>query len=119
VGFVLIMLYVASYAVNAANLDRYREGFVLKVCPVCEEGELYLEERGYRLLGIPRVRRVVRCDTCRSVLRQVGPQRWRYAVDNLENSELYDEFNNQVLTEDELIDILGTPPQYIEDDNLP
>lgn len=116
---VLAMSYVAVYAINAANLDRYREGFVLNVCPVCVEGNLYLEERGYRLLGIPRVRRVVRCDVCRSVLRQVGSRRWRYAVDNMENSDLYDEFNNQVLTEDELIDILGAPPQYIEDDDLP
>ena len=44
---------------------------------------------------------------------------WQHsnAVDNLESSELYEEFNNQTLTEDELIDILGTPPQYIEDDD--
>jgi uncharacterized protein YraI len=115
----LAMVYAAVYAVNAANLDRYRDGFVLDVCPVCEEGDLYLEERRYRLLGIPRVRRVVRCDYCRSVLRQVGPRRWRYAVDNMENPDLYDEFNNQVMTEDALIDILGVPPQYIEDDDLP
>ncbi|MBN1564025.1 MAG: SH3 domain-containing protein [Anaerolineae bacterium] len=117
-GLGLIMLYVAIYVVNAANLDRYHDGFVLNVCPVCVEGNLSIEERKYRQFGIPRVRRVVRCDHCRSVLRQVSVKRWRYAVDNLENSDLYDKYNNQVLTEDELIDILGTPPQYIEDDNM-
>jgi hypothetical protein len=101
----LAVLYAGLYVNQAAQLGRYREGFVLSMCPVCEEGELLLEERRYRLLGIPRVRRVVRCDTCRSVLRQVGRQRWRYAVDGVANPDLYDEFNGHVLTEDDLLDI--------------
>jgi hypothetical protein len=117
---ILAGLYSGIYVSQAAQLNRYHEGFMLAICPVCEEGELYLEERRYRMLGIPRVRRVVRCDTCRSVLREVGRQRWRYAVDGAENPELYDEINGQVLTEDELLDIgyRGAPPQYIEDDDL-
>jgi uncharacterized protein YraI len=117
---VLAALYAGIYVNQAAQLDRYRDGFMLSICPVCEDGELYLEERRYRFLGIPRVRRVVRCETCRSVLRQVGRQGWRYAVDGAENPELYDEFNGRVLTEDELLEIgyRGTPPQYIEDDDL-
>jgi uncharacterized protein YraI len=118
--FALAVVYVGVYINQAAQLDRYRDGFMLSICPVCEQGDLFLEERRYRFLGIPRVRRVVRCNVCRSVLRQVGRQRWRYAVDGAENSDLYDEFNGHVLTEDELLDIAyrGAPPHYIEDDDL-
>jgi uncharacterized protein YgiM (DUF1202 family) len=114
------LAYLGVYVVQAAKLDRYREGFVLSICPVCEDGHLYLEERRYRVLGIPRVRRVVRCDVCRSVLRQVGRQRWRYAVDGVENPDLYDTLNGHVLTEQRLIEISpeyrGAPPEYIEGD---
>jgi hypothetical protein len=120
-GFILLAaVYMGVYVNQAAQLDRYRDGFMLTICPVCEQGDLYLEERRYRFLGIPRVRRVVRCDTCRSVLRQVGRQRWRYAVDGAENPAMYDELNGRVLTEDDLLDIgyRGAPPQYIEDDDL-
>lgn len=115
-----VLGYLGVYVLQAANVARYREGFVLAVCPVCENGELYVEDRRYRVLGIPRVRRTVRCDVCRSVLRQVGPQQWRYAVDGAENAELYDAYNGQVLTEDELLDISpefrDAPLEYIEDD---
>jgi hypothetical protein len=120
-GFVLLaVVYVGIYVNQAAQLDRYRDGFVLSICPVCEQGNLHLEERRYRFLGIPRVRRVVRCDVCRSVLRQVGRQRWRYAVDGAENSAMYDELNGHVVSEDDLLDIgyRGAPPHYIEDDDL-
>jgi hypothetical protein len=117
---ILAMVYAGVYAVNAANLGRYREGFLLSVCPTCEEGKLFIEDRRYRTLGIPRVRRVVRCGVCRSVVRQVGRGRWRYAVDGTANPALYDEFNGRVLTEDELTAISpefrGAPPEYIEDD---
>ena len=106
--------------VQAANLARYRDGFFLSICPVCEEGGLYMEEHRYRVLGIPRVRRVVRCEVCRSVLRHVGWQRWRYAVDGTANPTLYGEFNGRVLTEHRLVEIApeyrGAPPEYIEDD---
>jgi len=122
-GLALVALtYLGVYVVQAASLGRYREGFILSICPVCEEGHLYLEERRYRLLGIPRVRRVVRCDVCRSVLRQVGQQRWRYAVDGAENSDLYTALNGRVLTEHRLMEISpeygGTPPEYIEGDEV-
>jgi hypothetical protein len=122
-GLALVALaYLGVYVVQAANLDRYRDGFVLSVCPVCEEGHLYIEERRTRILGIPRVRRVVRCDACRSVLRQVGRQRWRYAVDGVENPDLYDTLNGRVLTEHRLMEISpeyrGAPPEYIEGDEI-
>jgi hypothetical protein len=100
-------------------LGRYRDGFMLATCPVCEEGELFLEERRYRLLGIPRIRRVVRCDTCRSVLRQVGRERWRYAVDGAANPELFALLNGRVISDDELLDLgYRGAPEYIEGDDV-
>jgi len=81
---------------------------------------LYLEERRYRVLGIPRARRVMRCDQCRSVLRQVGRDQWRYAIDGAVNPNLFYELNGAVLTEEDLLAIApeygGAPPEYIEDD---
>lgn len=120
-GLILAALaYISVYVVQAANIARYQEGFMLSICPVCR-GNLHIEDRRYRMLGIPRVRRVVRCDTCRSVLRQVGRQRWRYAVDGAENPDLYDQLNGRVLTEQQLIEIApeyhGEPPEFIEGDD--
>lgn len=116
----LVLVYAGAYVAQAANLARYQEGFLLTVCPICARGSLYLEDRRYRMLGIPRVRRVVRCDECRSVLRQVGRGRWRYAVDELENPAAYDALNNRVVTERDLWAIApehgGAPPEYYEGD---
>lgn len=116
----LVLGYAGAYVAQAANLARYQEGFLLTVCPICARGSLYLEDRRYRMLGIPRVRRVVRCDECRSVLRQVGRGRWRYAVDELENPAAYDALNNRVVTERDLWVIApehgGAPPEYYEGD---
>jgi hypothetical protein len=119
-GVVLVaLIYAAIYGFQAASLSRYREGFPLTVCPVCHEGHLTLEERRYRILGIPNVRRVVRCDHCRSVLRQVGQHRWRYTVDHAANAELFDTFNGRVLTEERLLELAPEyqPPEYIEGDD--
>ena len=112
--------YAALYVRQALRLARYREGFVLSMCPVCQEGHLHMEERRYRLLGIPRARRVVRCDVCRSVLREVGAGHWRYAVDGAENPALYEALNGRVLSEDELLRIAPEyeAMQYVEDEEL-
>ncbi len=119
----LVLLYLGAFAVQSAAVDRYREGFPLTLCPVCQEGRLYLDERRDRVLGIPRIRRAVRCDNCRSVLRQVGPQRWRYAVDRAEHLAFYDRLNGRVLTEAQLYEISPefaySPPEYIPDDKPP
>lgn len=116
----LVLAYAGAYVTQAANLARYQEGFLLTTCPICARGTLYLEDRRYRVLGIPRVRRVVRCDECRSVLRQVGPGRWRYAVDELRNPDAYKLLNNRVVAERDLWVIApehgGTPPEYYEGD---
>lgn len=115
----LIVLYAVMYVAGAANLTRYREGFVVTGCPICTRGTLYVEDRRYRVLGIPRVRRVVRCSECRSVLRQVGRNRWRYAVDAAENPVAYRSLNNRVLTEHDLLSIAPELPlEYIEGDEV-
>lgn len=111
--------YMVSYAMNAAAVDRYARGFVINRCPVCETGHLDLEERFNRILYIPRVKRTVRCDNCRSVLREVGKRKWRYAVDPAANPNLYRAMNNNIVHENELFDIApdhdtGTP-EYIDE----
>lgn len=102
--------YIVTYVVRAGALNRYADGFVLEQCPVCEVGFLALEERVFRMLGIPRVRRTVRCDNCNSVLREVAPRRWRYAVDRVANPELYTVINNRMLREDQLVTLADDDP---------
>ena len=116
----LLLAYLVTYVIQASNIARYREGFVLERCPVCEEGHLHLEDRHYRVLGIPRVRRTVRCDNCNSVLRQLRPDRWRYAVDGAANPAMFEQYNGRILSEQQLLEIApefrDAPLEYIEDD---
>ncbi|MCS7071589.1 MAG: hypothetical protein NZM00_08795 [Anaerolinea sp.] len=56
-----------------------------------------------RVLGIPRVRTTVRCANCRSILREVAPRHWRYAVDHNYSLTLYHRFNGKVIDEATLI----------------
>jgi len=89
-------------------------------CPVCEVGILELEERRYRTAGLPRVRRVARCDHCRSVLRQLRPGVWRYTVDAAANADLAERYDGRTISDRELVEIApefrGAPPRYVEDD---
>ena len=118
----LLLLYMGAYVVQAANVARYGEGFILSECPVCGRGTLFVEDRRYRTLGLPRVRRVVRCNECRSVLRQVGRERWRYAVDGAEDALLFDRYNGRVLSERDLLalglSLREQPLEYIEGDDI-
>lgn len=110
---------MVTYATNAAALDRYASGFPIRYCPVCEEGHLEIEEKTARWLWIPFVRRTVRCDNCRSVLREVGKRRWRYAVDRSVNEDFYRNLNNRILTEAQLLaiapDYAADAPLYIDE----
>lgn len=128
-GVLLVLLYVVLYLRGAAAADRYAAGFVVPVCPVCQKGELIVEARQNRLLGIPRPRRIIRCDNCRSVLRETGNRRWRYAVDRLENPALYERFNGREIDEASLEKLAApsgnrvrvstgpvTPPSFVDDD---
>lgn len=122
VGLLLLIAvgaYVVLYALNSAGMDRYAMGFPVQQCPVCG-GTLALEERPYRSAGIPRARRTVRCTDCRSVLREVGRRRWRYAVDRNANPTLFAEYNEKTLTESDLQRLAPTSnrpeaPLYVEE----
>ncbi len=119
-GVTLIGIYMVLYATRSAALDRYQDGFVIEQCPVCYAGTLQLQERVYRSFGIPRVRRTVLCDNCRSVLREVGAYRWRYAVDPSANGPLYQSLNNRVIHENQLQDIApehddSDAPHYVDE----
>lgn len=118
-----ILLVVVGYAGvfwrGAAAADRYADGFVIDTCPVCEEGNLTVDTRVNRILGVPRVKRAVRCDNCRSVLREVGARRWRYAIDRLANPDLYRRYNGRVLDESTLESLnkaeASEPPEFVDE----
>ncbi len=80
---------------------------MIKQCPVCG-GCLNVEGRSGGLFG--RGRRVVHCDSCRSVLRERGRNRWHYAVDPTRNPAIYRLFNGKYITEEELEALLLAPP---------
>jgi uncharacterized protein YgiM (DUF1202 family) len=111
-GLVLLALivYVGLYWRGLSMADHYADGFVIQRCPVCQQGQLSVETRLNRVLGIPRPRSIVRCDTCRSVLREAGRHRWRYAVDPLENPPFYKRFNGKIVYEATLTALEGTMP---------
>jgi hypothetical protein len=121
VMFALLSGYILLYALNANALDRYATGFPVRKCPVCQEGHLELEERPYRSVGIPRVRRTVRCDNCRSILREVGRWRWRYTVDPHANQEMFQEYNDSLISESQFLSLAqdmeeDAPVQYLDEE---
>jgi hypothetical protein len=125
---VLVLGYVAFYWRGLTGMERYSSGFVVDHCPVCNRGTLTVENRQERLLGIPRARRTVRCSNCRSVLRETGVRRWRYAVDPLENPTLFKLYNGREVDETTLTELAGqptasvvvrppsVPPSFVDDD---
>ncbi len=117
---VLALAYLGVYVLQLGNRHRYHDGFILTRCPACGQGTLSLDERRYRTAGLPRVRRVARCDNCRSVLRQTRPGVWRYTVDSAANPGLAAQYDGRPISDRELIEIApeshGAAPRYIEDD---
>jgi hypothetical protein len=136
VGAVLVTLvigYIGLYWRGLTVADRYTDGFVIDRCPVCHEGNLHVEMRRGWVFGIPRPRYSVRCDNCRSVLREAGSRRWRYAVDPTANPPIYNRFNGKVIDEPALrvlesqaiakrstepppVRPPGTPPTFVDDE---
>jgi uncharacterized protein YraI len=128
-ALLLVLGYVGLYWRGLAAADRYAKGFVVPHCPICGAGELLVETRPGRLLGIPRTRHIVRCSNCRSVLRETDNRRWRYAVDRIENPQLYDRLNGREISEEELTTLSQksskippvprppvTPPKFMDDE---
>lgn len=126
-GLVVVLGYAGLYWMGLRGLERYAGGFVVRRCPVCNRGELHVESRQERFLGIPRARRIVRCSECRSVLREVGSRRWRYAVDPVENPALYRQYNGREIDEHTLAQLgsyrpaqarpTDPPPAFVDDDD--
>jgi len=113
-GLLAIVLAIYGWRAIAAQREvkRYAGHFPLEGCPVCQTGMLHLEESIQRPLGIARVNRIVRCDVCRSVLRQVSPGTWRYSIDPYMNESLAQEFNSNVFTDAELGAFVATAMQH-------
>jgi hypothetical protein len=108
-ALLLVLVYIGLYWRGLAAVERYNKGFVVHRCPACDRGDLVVETKVDRLLGIPRPRRTVRCTECRSVLREVGPRRWRYAVDPMENPALYKHYNGSEIDDATLVEIARQP----------
>jgi hypothetical protein len=111
IALLIVAAYIGFYMQGLSAASRYKDGFVVDTCPVCQRGHLHVEERPNRLLGIPMIRRTVRCDECRSVLRETGNRRWRYAVDRIENPVMFDRFNGREVTDADLERLLKQPPK--------
>ncbi len=130
-GLLLVLGYIVLYLRGLGSSERYASGFVIRACPVCHRGELIVEARHDRVLGIPRTRRTVRCSVCRSVLRETGSRRWRYAVDRIENPTVFERYNGreiddrtlQSLAEQPLVPaeprprMPTTPPTFVDDED--
>ena len=110
----VLTIYLARRGRRKRELMRYRHGFVLQECPVCQRGALQLDERVQRVFGVLVVKRTVRCDTCRSVLRQVRPNRWRYTMDPHANPALAAEYNGQDFTDAQLVELADIARQQYE-----
>jgi hypothetical protein len=107
----LLLIYILLYLRGQASVDRYASGFVLDVCPICEQGKLTVETRTERTLGIPSGRHTIRCNHCRSILRQKGNRQWIYAVDKLANEAMHKAYNGQTLSERELVNLQNIVPK--------
>lgn len=105
-----ILGYVGLYLRGLASAERYAHGFVIDRCPVCRKGEFIVETRRERWFGVPRPRHIIRCTNCRSVLRETSRRRWRYAVDPLQNSILYERYNGREIDEETLRALAQQPP---------
>jgi hypothetical protein len=128
---IIVFGYVGLYWRGLSGAERYARGFVVDYCPVCRRGSLVVESRHERVFGIPNARRTVQCTVCRSVLRETGNRRWRYAVDPIENHTLYERFNGREIDE-ETFKVLAsevtvsseppvprppaTPPAFVDDE---
>jgi hypothetical protein len=132
-GLVLVgvLTYLGLYWLGTSASNRYAGGFVFEICPVCQRGAPVVEQRQERWFGIPRIRHIVRCNECRSVLRETSPRHWRYAVDPSENAALYQQYNGREIDDTRLARLArqagrptaevrpwspDEPPTFVDDD---
>jgi len=130
-ALLVALVYIVFYWRGLAAAGRYKRGIGIPTCPACNEGKLEVETRLGRFMGIPRPRHTVRCTNCRSILREMEPGRWRYAVDPLVNHALYRQYNSRELTDSDLAELAhfqpddappevrppNVPPAFVDDDS--
>jgi hypothetical protein len=116
-GLLLVLaLYFWRWLAARRELRRYADGFVLDACPVCQIGGLHIDRHVSYQLGVPTVRRIVRCDHCNSIIRQVRPGVWRYAVDPHVNPNLAANHDDrQLMTDTDLQDFSVHARRYTPD----
>lgn len=102
VVLLVVVVYLWFYYQGLAAMSRYRAAFIIENCPICQRGELQVETRQTRILGVPIARRTVRCGECRSVLREIGTRKWRYAVDRIENADMFERLNGREISDNDL-----------------
>jgi hypothetical protein len=108
-------LWVLAYAWSWSRQRAVVRRFNQRVCPACQQGRLVIEMREDRIVGVPRYRHTIRCDTCRSVLRETSSG-WRYAVDRLANEALFTRFNSRLLSTPALLRLLDEPKNHGKDE---
>ena len=91
------LAYVGLYLRGATARRRYNQGFIIERCPACGKEALRVKIQRKRRLGIPQAKYAVRCDTCRSVLRETSRGQWIYRINPRANPELYVRFHDKVV----------------------
>lgn len=109
---ILSVLYGQRRSGGRRELARYADGFPIENCPVCREGVLELDEKVNGALGIISVSRSVRCNNCRSLLREIDPGVWRYNIDPYVNPQLAYKYNTQRFTDADLLMLVQEAQQY-------
>ncbi|GAB4471051.1 MAG: hypothetical protein Kow00124_07800 [Anaerolineae bacterium] len=116
IGGAVFVLLAAGYTWQVlrarSEMKRYEGGFLLSQCPVCQSGTLEMDEHTDHLLGVPVVQRLVRCDSCRSLLRQIRPGVWRYTIDPFVNPDMAEHYNGKSFTDAELPGLAERARQY-------
>ncbi len=109
---VFSVLYSQRRASGRRELTRYAEGFPIENCPICRAGDLQLDEKINGALGIPNITRSVRCNNCRSLLREIEPGVWRYNIDPYVNPQIAYKYNTQRFTDADLLMLVREAQQY-------
>ena len=91
--------YGSFYMAGARSRSRFARGFIIERCPCCGETELHIKASRRRVLGIPKAKHAVRCESCGSVLRENGAGRWHYTISEFANPTLYARFNDKNVDE--------------------
>lgn len=116
IGAVALAVFSALYSQRRTQgrkeLTRYVNGFPIENCPICRVGSLQLDEKVSDALGIPNIARAVRCNNCRSMLRELEPGVWRYTIDPYVNPQMAYKYNTQRFTDADLLMLVQEAQQY-------